>query len=97
VRLSVALRGAAVTYRGTVLSGPMPRGGKLVILQGRVKGKAWQTFASRRARAGGRFSGKYRLKLRVPGRKLQFRARVVAESGFPYLAGVSRAVTRTVR
>lgn len=97
VKLAVKLRGVAVSYRGTVISGPMPRGGKLVILQGRVKGKAWQTFASRRARTGGRFSGKYRLKLRVPGRKLQFRARVVAESGFPYLAGVSRAVTRTVR
>ena len=97
VKLSVKLRGASVSYKGTVVSGPMPRGGKLVILQGRVKGKAWQTFASRRARTGGRFSGKYRLKLRVPGRKLQFRARVVAEGGFPYLAGVSRAVTRTVR
>jgi hypothetical protein len=97
VRLAVKLRGVAVSYKGTVVSGPMPRGGKLVIIQGRVKGKAWQTFASRRARAGGRFSGKYRLKLRVPGRKLQFRARVVAESGFPYLATVSRAVTKTVR
>ena len=97
VRLSVSLRGVAVSYKGTVAGGPMPRGGKLVIVQGRVKGKAWQTFASRRARAGGRFSGKYRLKLRVPGRKLQFRARVVAESGYPYLGAVSRAVTKTVR
>lgn len=97
VRLSVKLRGDAVSYKGVVLSGPMPRGGKLVIVQGRVKGKAWQTFASRRARTGGRFSGRYRLKLRVPGRKLQFRARVVAESGFPYLPAVSRAVTKVVR
>jgi len=97
VRLSVRLRGAVVTYRGTVVSGPMPRRGKLVVIQGRVKGGSWQTFATRRARGRGRFRGRYRLKLRVPGRQLQFRARVVAEEGFPYLTGVSRAVTRTVR
>ena len=100
VRLAVKLRGALVSYRGVVASGPMPRGGKLVIVQGRVRGKAWQTFATRRARGtggAGRFSGRYRLKLRVPGRKLQFRARVVAEAGYPYLAAVSRAVTKTVR
>lgn len=95
-RLSVRLKGAVVSYRGVVLSRPVPRG-KLVILQGRVKGKAWQTFASRRTNARGAFRGRYRLKLRRPGRKLQFRARVVAESGFPFLTNHSRAVTRTVR
>jgi hypothetical protein len=97
VRLSVRLRGTLVSYRGTVLSGPMPAGGKLVIVQGRAKGQPWQTFASRRARRGGTFKGRYRLKVRNPGRKLQFRARVVGESGYPYLAANSRAVTRTVR
>jgi hypothetical protein len=94
VRFNVKLRGVVAAYRGQVLSGPVPRG-KLVVLQGRVKGRAWQTFASRRTTVGGRFSGKYRLKIRVPGRKLQFRARVVAENGFPFLANTSRAVTQT--
>jgi hypothetical protein len=96
VKLSVKLKGVVVTYRGRVLSGPVPKG-KLVIVQGRVKGKAWQTFASRRTNAKGTFSGRYRLKARNPGRKLQFRARVVSEANFPYLTANSRAVTRTVR
>ena len=96
LRFVVKLKGVVASYRGQVTSGPVPRG-KLVVLQGRVKGRAWQTFASRRAAANGRFSGRYRLKVRVPGRKLQFRARVLAESGFPYLTGTSRPITRTVR
>ncbi|HEX2086441.1 MAG TPA: hypothetical protein VHF89_12215, partial [Solirubrobacteraceae bacterium] len=49
VRLSVRLRGAVVRYSGRVLSGSMPRSGKVVVLQGRVAGGRWQTFASRRA------------------------------------------------
>ena len=97
VRLSVRLRGTLVSYRGSVVSRPLPSAGKLVILQGRVRGRPWQTFASRRASRTGAFRGRYRLKVRNPGRKLQFRARVVAEAGFPFLPGASRAVTRTVR
>ena len=44
----------------------MPRGGKLVIVQGRAKGGSWQTFASRRAGKSGAFKGRYRLKVRAP-------------------------------
>ncbi len=95
--LAVTLRGVDVRYRGRVVSGPMPANGKLVIVQGRAKGGAWQTFASPRTNRAGAFTGRYRLKVRNPGRKLQFRVRVVTESGFAYLAGTSRTVTRTVR
>jgi hypothetical protein len=97
VRLSVRLRGVAVRYSGRVLSRPLPRAGKLVVLQGRVRGGRWQTFATRRASRVGSFRGRYRLKVRRPGVRLQFRARAVAEAGWPYLDGTSRAVTRRVK
>ncbi|HEX8084351.1 MAG TPA: hypothetical protein VF529_08675 [Solirubrobacteraceae bacterium] len=97
VRLAVRLRGVVVKYAGRVRSGPLPRGGKLVVLQGRVRGGRWQTFASRRATRAGVFRGAYRLKIRRPGVRLQFRARAVAESGWPYLEGKSRVVTRRVK
>lgn len=97
VKLGVKLKGSLVRYRGRVLSGPMPRSGKVVILQGRVKGARWQTFASRRARGKGGFRGTYRLKVRRPGTRLQFRARVLTEAGYPYLSVTGRAVTRVVR
>ena len=97
VKLGVKLKGAIVRYSGRVLSGPMPRAGKVVILQGRVKGAAWQTFASRRAKGKGGFKGTYRLKVRRPGTRLQFRARVLTEAGYPYLSVTGRAVTRRVK
>jgi hypothetical protein len=97
VKLAVTLKGVVVRYTGRVLSGPLPAGGKLVIVQGRVRGGSWQTFATRRATRGGAFGGRYRLRARTPGRVLQFRARVVAESGYAYRPATSRAVSRTVR
>jgi hypothetical protein len=62
VELSVKLRGTVATYRGRVRAGAMPKGGKLVIVQGRAKGASWQTFASRHAsKKFGSFKGRYRL------------------------------------
>ena len=97
VKLGVKIKGSIVRYSGRVLSQPMPRAGKVVILQGRVKGASWQTFASRRARGKGAFKGTYRLKVRRPGTRLQFRARVLTEAGYPYLSVSGRTVTRVVR
>jgi hypothetical protein len=98
VKLAVTLKGVVVPlHTGRVLSKPLPAGGKLVVVQGRVRGGSWQTFATRRATRNGGFSGRYRLRARTPGRVLQFRARVVAESGYAYRPATSRAVSRTVR
>lgn len=98
VKLAVRLRGTAVRYSGRVLAASLPKTGKLVVVQGRAKGGRWQTFASRRAKTKkGTFSGRYRLKVRRPGTRLQFRVRVVGESGWPYAAATSKVVTRTVR
>lgn len=92
-----SLRGRAVRFSGRVLSGPMPKRGKLVLMEGRAPGSAWTTFASLRTDLKGRFSGRYRLRVRRPGVKLKIRALVRSEGGYGYLSSRSRAVTLRVR
>lgn len=93
----VSLSGVQVSYRGRLLSTPVPGSGKRIDIQGRAAGGAWTTFATRRADRRGRFSGTYRLRVRRPGVRLQFRVRIPKEERYPYAASAGRAVTRTVR
>jgi hypothetical protein len=95
--LRVSLRGVKVRYSGRVLSRPLPRGGTRVYMEGRASGGAWQRFAVRRADGHGRFSGAYRLRVRRPGVKLQFRVVVPKQAGYPFAAGTGVVQTRTVR
>jgi hypothetical protein len=95
--LRVVLRGVRVTYSGRVLTGPIPERGKLIYVEGRAKSGDWTRFAVRRSSRSGLFSGRYRLRVRRPGIRLQFRVRVPKEAGYPYVASIGRAVTRTVR
>ncbi len=95
--LKVSLAGVSVRYSGRVLGTPIPRGGKTVFVQGRAAGSAWQTFAVRRTNESGRFSGRYRLRVRRPGVKLQFRVRIPTQTHYPYVAGKSRVVSRRVK
>lgn len=95
--MRVGLRGVMVRYRGSVQSRPLPRRGKLVLVQGRAIGGAWTTFARHRTSRAGTFSGVYRLRVRRPGVKLQFRMVIGREPGYPFALGASRVVTRTVR
>lgn len=95
--LTLVLRGTLVQYGGRVLSRPIPRGGKRVFIQGRARGGAWQRFASRRTDAAGRFSGRYRLRVRRPGVQLQFRVELPRQAGYAYASRTGRMTTRTVR
>lgn len=95
--LRVSLRGVRVRYEGRLRSKPIPRKGKLVLLQGRAIGGAWQTFATRRASRTGTFKGRYRLRVRRPGVRLQFRVRVPAERGYAYSPSTGAPVTKRVR
>lgn len=95
--LKVSLRGVRVRYAGRLKSRPVPRRGKLISMQGRAVGGAWQTFATRRTTRSGRFSGRYRLRVRRPGVRLQFRVRVPSEAGYRYSSSNGRPVTKTVR
>lgn len=95
--LRVGLRGVRVRYAGRVISRPIPSRGKLVVMQGRVPGGSWQTFATKRTNRRGRFSGGYHLRVYRPGVTLQFRVRVPRERGYPYATGYGRIVTKKVR
>jgi hypothetical protein len=95
--LRVRLAGIVVRYRGKVLSKPLPGRGKLVEIQGRAPGAGWKTFARRRSSGRGSFAGTYRLRIHRPGVRLQFRVRIPAESGYPFVAHAGRPVSRIVR
>jgi hypothetical protein len=98
VRLSTdrtSLRnGQSVRFRGAIPGAPSGSR-KVVELQVR-KGKSWMTFRSTRLRSG-RFSESYRFTRTAGTAKYVFRARVRAESGFPFETGHSSPVTVTVR
>lgn len=93
----VRLRGTLVTYSGRLLTRPVPPRGKAIRVEGRAAGGAWTRFAMKRTNKSGRFSGRYRLRVRRPGVRLQFRLRIPTQAGYPYAAGTGHALTRTVR
>lgn len=96
-RVRASLRGRVVHFSGRVLSGPIPKRGKRLQLEGRSPGSAWTPFKNLRTDTTGRFSGTYRLRVRRPGVVLKIRAMVPNESGYGYLSSRSRAVTLRVR
>lgn len=85
-----------VRYSGQVAGGNIPKGGKIIAVQGKA-GPSWQTFALRRTDKKGRFKGRYRLRVVRPGSKLKFRVRVPSEAGYPFVGVVSKAQTKRVR
>lgn len=93
----LSLRGVVVRYAGRVLTRPLPRGGKQVFIQGRAEGDAWRRFAVRRTDKAGKYSGRYRLRVRRPGVKLQFRVEIPKQSGYPFSPRTGPVVTRVVR
>ena len=95
--LKAALRGVLVRYGGRVVSGPIPRSGKRVLLEGRAKGFAWTRFAVARTDQRGRFAGRYRLAVRRPGVRLQVRVVVPTERSYPYLSYTGRPIVLRVR
>jgi hypothetical protein len=96
-RVKASLRGRVVRFSGKVLSGPIPKGGKRVQMEGRSPGSAWTAFKNLRTDKQGRFAGTYRLRVRRPGVVLKVRAIVPSEAGYGYLGSRSRAVTLRVR
>lgn len=96
-RLRATLRGRVVRFRGRVLSGPIAKRGKRVLMEGRSPGSAWTQFKSVRTDRHGRFSGTYRLRVRRPGVVLKVRAIVPREADYGYLTSRSRAIAIRVR
>jgi hypothetical protein len=82
--------GDEVTFRGRVLSGPVPAAGKILALQA-LTTKGWRTFATPRARAGrGRWSLRYRFTGTPVRTRYSFRVVAPVESGYPYAQGASK-------
>jgi hypothetical protein len=95
VRLAIRPRrartGQAIRFSGRLLGGPLPRGGKQVVLMARASRGAWVRFNVVRTDGRGRFRSVYRF--RQPGAALyRFRALSLSEAAYPYLAGGSNVV-----
>jgi hypothetical protein len=99
VRAGIALRVSphvtsvrrSIHFRGLVRGGPIPRGGKQLVLEARSPGSPWIEFKVVRTDPRGRYRASYRFKFAGPA-DYRFRARSEAESGFPFAAGASGTV-----
>jgi hypothetical protein len=95
VSLSIAPRtahaGSSIYFSGRLRGGPIPRGGKLLVLEARSPGGPWLEFNVVRSDARGRFHASYRFKFAGPAR-YQFRVLCEAEADYPFATGASRVV-----
>jgi hypothetical protein len=85
-----------IRFHGRLLAGPIPRGGKAVILEARSGRGGWIEFHVVKTNSRGRFSSSYRFKFPGPAR---YRFRVVCEqeADYPFASGASRAILVTER
>jgi hypothetical protein len=90
----VASSGGAIVFAGRLLGGPIPAGGKQLVLEARSPGSRWIEFHVVRARAatGGRFRFVYRFRLPGPA-TYQFRVLSEVEADYPYAPGSSNVVS----
>ncbi len=99
VRAGIALRvsphttsvGRSIFFRGSLRGGPIPQGGKQLVLEARSPGSAWIEFKVVRTDARGRYRASYRFKFPGPA-DYRFRARSEPESDFPFAGGASNVV-----
>ncbi len=82
--------GRRIYFSGRLLGGPVPAGGKLLVLEASSAG-SWIEFNVIRSGARGRYHASYRF--RFPG-PVSYRFRVVseAEADYPYATGASNVV-----
>jgi hypothetical protein len=98
-RAGIALRvsphtasaGSSISFNGRLLGGPIPSGGKQLVLEARSPGSAWLEFKVIRTDARGRYRAGYRFKFAGPA-DYRFRVRSEAESDYPFAAGSSNVV-----
>lgn len=97
LELSIAPRIASadgeIRFGGRLLGGPVPTGGKQLVLEARSPGGRWVEFHVIRGRpgAGGRFRFTYRFHLPGPVH-YQFRVLCEAEADYPFATGSSNVV-----
>ncbi len=81
----------SIRFSGRLLGGPLPAGGKQLVLEARAPGGRWLEFHVVRTGAHGRFGFLYRFRLPGPAR-YQFRVLCEPEADFPFAAGASNVV-----
>jgi hypothetical protein len=99
VRAGVRLRvtphttrvGRSIRFTGALQGGPIPRGGKQVVLEARSPGGPWIEFDVVRTNRKGRYRDSYRFKFPGP---VDYRFRAVSEGAadYPYATGASNVV-----
>jgi hypothetical protein len=83
--------GRRIRFAGQLSGGPIPQGGKQLVLEARSPGSRWIEFKVVRTNAGGGFRASYRFKFAGPA-SYRFRARSEPESDFPFVGGSSNVV-----
>ncbi len=95
LHLNITPRTAAsdgtIHFDGRLRGGPIPPGGKQLVLEARSPGGPWIEFHVIRTRAGGRFAYLYHFRLPGPAR-YQFRVLCETEADFPFATGASNVV-----
>jgi hypothetical protein len=87
--------GGMIRFSGRLHGGPLPRGGKQLVLEARVAGAGhspWRQFRVLTTAAHGAFKASYRFRLPGPV-TYQFRAVSPHEADFPYATGASNLVS----
>ncbi|MGH2865038.1 MAG: hypothetical protein ACRDJX_07280 [Solirubrobacteraceae bacterium] len=87
----VASVGRSIHFSGHLRGGPVPSGGKLLVLEARSPGGGWLEFDVVRSDARGRYRASYRFKFPGPA-DYQFRVLCEAEADYPFATGSSRVV-----
>jgi hypothetical protein len=83
--------GRRIFFRGRLLGGPIPAGGKQLVLEARSPGSPWLEFDVIRTDARGRYRASYRFKFSGPA-SYQFRVLSEPESDYPFASGYSSIV-----
>jgi hypothetical protein len=88
--------GRSIVFRGRLLGGSIPRGGKPLVLEARSRGGSWLEFNVIRANARGSYRAGYRFRFPGPVR-YQFRVVSEPEADYPFSAASSNVVGVTER
>jgi len=91
VRPHTASVGRRIFFAGRLLGGPVPHGGKQLVLEARSPGGRWIEFDVVRSDGRGRFGSSYRFRFPGPA-AYQFRAVSESEADYPYATGGSNVV-----
>lgn len=83
--------GRSIYFSGRLRGGPIPRGGKPLVLEARSPGGQWLEFDVIRSNAAGGYHARYTFKFPGPA-EYQFRVVCEAEADYPFATGGSRVL-----